>query len=55
MESEKRKQYLDDYVDTRKRINISLSSADFKKVSYYSVGSHFLNIFCSYFWHHDGY
>lgn len=34
MVSAKRKQYLDDYVDTRKRINISLSSADFNKVSY---------------------
>lgn len=34
MDSDKRKQYLDDYVDTRKRINISLSSADFKKISY---------------------
>jgi predicted DNA-binding ArsR family transcriptional regulator len=34
MVSEKRKQYLDDYVDARKRINISLSSADFKKITY---------------------
>jgi len=34
MVSAKRKQYLDDYVDTRKRINISLSSADFNKVTY---------------------
>ncbi|MGL1955826.1 MAG: plasmid mobilization relaxosome protein MobC [Colwellia sp.] len=34
MVSEKRKQYLDDYVDTRKRISISLSASDFKKISY---------------------
>ena len=34
MVSEKRKQYLDDYVDPRKRISISLSSADFSKVTY---------------------
>lgn len=32
--SEKRKQYLDDYVDTLKRINISLSAPDYKKISY---------------------
>jgi len=34
MVSAKRKQYLDDYVDTRKRINISLSAPDFEKISY---------------------
>tara|TARA_B110001454_G_C12590804_1_gene380090 strand:- start:53 stop:424 length:372 start_codon:yes stop_codon:yes gene_type:complete len=34
MVSAKRKQYLDDYVDTRKRINISLSAPDFAKISY---------------------
>jgi len=32
--SEKRKQYLDDYVDQRKRINISLSANEFSKISY---------------------
>ena len=32
--SEKRKRYLDDYVDQRKRINISLSAEEFSKVSY---------------------
>jgi len=32
--SAKRKQYLDDYVDQRKRINISLSAEEFIKVSY---------------------
>ena len=32
--SEKRKRYLDDYVDQRKRINISLSADEFLKVSY---------------------
>ena len=34
MVSAKRKQYLDDYIDTRKRINISLSAPDFEKISY---------------------
>ncbi len=34
MVSEKRKKYLDNYVETRKRVNISLSIADFKKVEY---------------------
>jgi hypothetical protein len=34
MVSEKRKQYLDDYVETRKRINISLSAPDYKKIRY---------------------
>lgn len=32
--SEKRKRYLDDYIDQRKRINISLSADEFSKVSY---------------------
>jgi hypothetical protein len=32
--SEKRKRYLDDYVEQRKRINISLSADEFSKVSY---------------------
>jgi nucleoside-triphosphatase THEP1 len=32
--SEKRKRYLDDYVDQRKRINISLSADEFLKVSH---------------------
>ena len=32
--SAKRKQYLDDYIDQRKRINISLSAEEFIKVSY---------------------
>ena len=32
--SAKRKQYLDDYVAQRKRINISLSADEFTKVSY---------------------
>jgi len=30
----KRQQYLDDYVDSRKRISISLSATDFDKLSY---------------------
>lgn len=34
MISEKRKQYLDGYVESRKRINISLTCSDFEKVSY---------------------
>ena len=34
MVSAKRKQYLDDYVAQRKRINISLSADEFTKVSY---------------------
>lgn len=34
MISNKRQQYLDDYVDSRKRINISLSVSDFNKLSY---------------------
>lgn len=34
MVTAKRKQYLKDYVDTRKRINISLSASDFDKVVY---------------------
>jgi hypothetical protein len=34
MVSAKRKQYLDDYVEARKRINISLSATDFEKVRY---------------------
>lgn len=34
MVSEKRKRYLDDYVDQRKRINISLSADEFSKISY---------------------
>lgn len=40
MVSEKRKQYLDDYVDARKRVNISLSEADFNKVSYLAELNH---------------
>ena len=32
--SEKRKRYLDDYVDQRKRINISLSADEYSKISY---------------------
>lgn len=32
--SEKRKRYLDDYIDKRKRINISLSADEFSKISY---------------------
>lgn len=34
MVSTKRKQYLEDYVEKRKRINISLSQSDYEKVSY---------------------
>ncbi len=34
MVSEKRKQYLDNYVESRKRISISLSTSDYEKVSY---------------------
>lgn len=32
--SEKRKRYLDDYIDKRKRINISLSADEYSKISY---------------------
>ena len=32
--SEKRKRYLDDYIDKRKRVNISLSADEFSKISY---------------------
>lgn len=32
--SEKRKRYLDEYIDKRKRINISLSADEFSKISY---------------------
>ena len=34
MASEKRKRYLDEYIDKRKRINISLSADEFSKISY---------------------
>jgi len=34
MTTEKRKQYLDNYVDARKRISISLSISDYEKVKY---------------------
>lgn len=34
MVSEKRKRYLDEYIDKRKRINISLSADEFSKISY---------------------
>ncbi|MFU2511217.1 plasmid mobilization relaxosome protein MobC [Pseudoalteromonas sp. ASV78] len=40
MVSAKRKQYLDDYVDQRKRINISLSADEFTKVSYLADLNH---------------
>lgn len=40
MVSAKRKQYLDDYIDARKRVNISLSEADFNKVSYLAELNH---------------
>ena len=36
MVSEKRKQYLDEYIDKRKRINISLSADEYSKISYLS-------------------
>ena len=36
MINEKRRQYLDDYVDSRKRVNISLSASDFEKIQYLS-------------------
>ncbi len=32
--SEKRKRYLDEYIDKRKRINISLSADEYSKISY---------------------
>lgn len=32
--SEKRKRYLDEYVDKRKRVNISLSADEYSKISY---------------------
>lgn len=32
--SEKRKRYLDEYIDKRKRVNISLSDDEFSKISY---------------------
>lgn len=32
--SEKRKRYLDEYIDKRKRVNISLSADEFSKISY---------------------
>ena len=34
MVSEKRKRYLDEYIDKRKRVNISLSEDEFRKISY---------------------
>ena len=34
MVSEKRKRYLDEYIDKRKRINISLSADEYSKISY---------------------
>jgi len=34
MSNQKRRQYLDEYVDSRKRINISLSTSDFEKIQY---------------------
>jgi len=36
----KRQQYLDDYVDSRKRISISLSESDFNKLSYIAKLNH---------------
>lgn len=32
--SEKRKRYLDEYIDKRKRVNISLSADEYSKISY---------------------
>ncbi|MEW6990412.1 plasmid mobilization relaxosome protein MobC [Colwelliaceae bacterium 6441] len=34
MVSEKRKRYLDEYIDKRKRVNISLSADEYSKISY---------------------
>ena len=34
MANEKRKRYLNDYVDKRKRVNISLSASEFSKIKY---------------------